>query len=53
MINMGASEVRTLEDEWTIVTIDGSLSSHFEHTIAVTSGLPEILTTVKEKSTTN
>ena len=45
MINMGGSAVRVLEDQWTAVTRDGSLSAHFEHTIAVqTSGSPRILT---------
>ena len=45
MINMGGSAVRVLEDQWTAVTRDGSLSAHFEHTIAVqASGSPRILT---------
>jgi methionyl aminopeptidase len=44
MLNVGASEIRTLEDGWTIVTADGSLSAHFEHTILVTKGAPKILT---------
>ena len=45
MINMGGSAVRVLEDQWTAVTRDGSLSAHFEHTIAVqASGSPSILT---------
>jgi len=44
MLNIGASEIRTLEDGWTIVTADGSLSAHFEHTILVTKGAPKILT---------
>ncbi len=45
MINAGQSDVRILEDEWTAVTKDGSLSAHFEHTIAIQpSGLPRILT---------
>ena len=35
MVNMGASAVRVLEDRWTAVTADGSLSAHFEHTIAI------------------
>jgi methionyl aminopeptidase len=44
MVNMGASEVRVLEDQWTAVTKDGSLSAHFEHTIAIQpSGPPRIL----------
>lgn len=45
MINMGESPVRILEDRWTAVTKDGSLSAHFEHTIAIQlSGPPRILT---------
>jgi methionyl aminopeptidase len=44
MVNMGRSAVRVLEDRWTAVTVDGSLSAHFEHTIAVQpSGAPRIL----------
>ena len=45
MINMGTEKVRTLEDEWTIVTEDGMPSAHFEHDIAVVDGKPEILST--------
>lgn len=48
MINMGTSEVKTLEDEWTIVTADGSLSAHFEHTVVVTKDGPEVLTVSKQ-----
>jgi len=44
MINMGRPETRCLEDGWTAVTRDGSLSAHFEHTIAVTEAGPRILT---------
>ncbi len=44
MVNAGGHEVRILEDEWTVVTLDGRLSAHFEHTIAITSTGPEILT---------
>ncbi len=45
MINMGGGGVRVLEDQWTAVTRDGSLSAHFEHTIAIQeSGPPRILT---------
>lgn len=44
MINMGGPETRTLEDEWTIVTADGSLSAHFEHTVLVDSDGPRLLT---------
>ncbi|MBI3603789.1 MAG: type I methionyl aminopeptidase [Nitrospirae bacterium] len=45
MVNMGDSGVRILDDQWTAVTKDGSLSAHFEHTIAIqASGPPKILT---------
>ena len=45
MINAGAYEVKILGDGWTTVTKDGSLSAHFEHTIAITEQGPVILTT--------
>ena len=44
MVNAGGPEVETLSDGWTAVTKDGSLSAHFEHTIAITENGPEILT---------
>jgi methionyl aminopeptidase len=44
MINMGSAEVKVLEDKWTAVTIDGSVSAHFEHTVAITNDGPRILT---------
>ena len=44
MVNIGDWRTRLLDDQWTVVTADGSLSAHFEHTIAVTDGEPEILT---------
>ncbi len=44
MLNSGKKEIAVLEDEWTIVTADGSLSAHFEHTVAVTHSGTEILT---------
>lgn len=45
MVNVGTSGVRILDDQWTAVTSDGSLSAHFEHTIAIqASGPPRILT---------
>lgn len=46
MINAGTPLVRLLDDGWTAVTQDGSLSAHFEHTIAITENGPEILTTL-------
>ena len=50
MINLGGSRVRTMPDGWTVVTEDGSLSCHFEHTVLVTEGEPEILTWLKKKT---
>ena len=44
MINAGGHQVKVRPDGWTIVTSDGSLSAHFEHTVAITSNGPEILT---------
>ncbi|MBN3039229.1 MAG: type I methionyl aminopeptidase [Candidatus Omnitrophica bacterium] len=44
MVNQGSYEVEILEDKWTAVTKDRQLSAHFEHTICVTEGKPEILT---------
>jgi methionyl aminopeptidase len=46
MINAGGRDVETLEDGWTVVTRDRSLSAHFEHTIAITDNGTEILTTL-------
>lgn len=44
MVNEGKFHVRTLSDGWTVVTADGSLSAHYENTIAITTNEPEILT---------
>jgi len=44
MVNAGRADVKILKDGWTVVTQDGSLSAHFEHTVLVTEGEPEILT---------
>ena len=46
MINMGLPGVKTLSDGWTVETKDGSLSAHFEHTVAITTDGPQILTLV-------
>ena len=43
MINMGRADVVWLDDNWTVVTDDGSLSAHYENTILITGGEPEIL----------
>jgi methionyl aminopeptidase len=44
MVNIGGDETRVLDDEWTVVTADASLSAHFEHTVVITEGEAEILT---------
>ncbi len=44
MFNLGTEETRTLDDEWTVVTADGALSAHWEHTVAITEDGPWILT---------
>lgn len=46
MINIGKPDVKVLPDGWTVLTKDGSLSAHFEHTVAITSDGPQIMTTV-------
>ena len=43
MITAGSYNVKTLRDGWTVVTTDGSLCSHYEHTILITDGEPELL----------
>jgi methionyl aminopeptidase len=50
MVNAGTYEVRVLGDGWTAVTTDGKKSAHFEHTVLVTSGKPEILTKVRKNN---
>ena len=44
MLNIGHKATRVLDDDWTVVTADGSWSAHFEHTVLITDGEPEILT---------
>ena len=44
MITLGDPGTRTLADDWTVVSADGSLAAHFEHTIALTEHGPEVLT---------
>jgi len=44
MVNLGGWETRVLADDWTVVTADGGLSAHFEHTVALTDNGPEVLT---------
>lgn len=46
MINLGKAGVKTMSDGWTVKTIDGKLSSHWEHTIVITNDGPQILTVV-------
>ena len=47
MVNMGSLHTRTLKDGWTVVTVDGQPSAHFEHTVAITDEGPEVLTRVR------
>jgi len=47
MVNAGTHKVRTLRDGWTVVTVDSSLSAHYENTVAILSDGPEILTLIK------
>jgi len=47
MVNVGRPDIRTLDDKWTVVTVDGSLSAHFEHTVAIERDGPRILTQVQ------
>jgi methionyl aminopeptidase len=49
MVNAGQAAVKILKDGWTVVTQDGSLSAHFEHTVLITDGKPEILTWPEKK----
>ncbi len=51
MINMGSRDVLWMDDEWTVVTKDGSLSAHYENTILITEGKPEILSLTEEEKT--
>lgn len=44
MVNMGTYDVNTLSDNWTVVTADGKLSAHYEHSVLITSNGPELLT---------
>lgn len=44
MFNLGSAETRVLDDDWTVVTVDGALSSHWEHTVAITEDGPWVLT---------
>ncbi len=46
MLNHGTWQTRTLEDGWTVVTADGELSAHFEHTVAITEDGPQLLTSL-------
>ena len=46
MVNIGRCDVVWMDDDWTIVTEDGSMSAHYENTILITKGEPEILSLV-------
>lgn len=49
MINAGRMDVEWLDDDWTVVTQDGSLSAHYENTVLITDGVPEILTLTEDE----
>lgn len=49
MVNMGRYDVEWTEDDWTVVTEDGSLSAHYENTVLITDGEPEILTLTEDE----
>ena len=44
MVTLGTHETKALEDGWTVVTADGKIAAHFEHTVAITLRGPEVLT---------
>jgi methionyl aminopeptidase len=50
MFNLGGRHIETLGDDWTVVTVDGQVSAHFEHTVAVTEAGPRVLTVVPSKA---
>jgi methionyl aminopeptidase len=52
MFNLGGPETVLLEDQWTVVTADGSLSAHFEHTVALTQEGVKVLTAVESDLST-
>ena len=52
MVNMGTPHTKTLKDGWTVVTVDGQPSAHFEHTVAITEEGPEVLTRVRSRDAT-
>ncbi len=49
IVNAGGAAVRELRDRWTVATADGSLSAHFEHTVAITEGDPDVLTRLEPR----
>jgi methionyl aminopeptidase len=53
MVNAGGKEIRTLKDKWTVVTADGSLSAHFEHTVLIHPDGPRLLTVIPATTPVN
>ena len=49
MFNLGTWETQVLDDEWTVVTADGSISAHFEDTIVINNNSAQILSEIQEK----
>ena len=50
MLSFGSAAIKTLDDRWTVVTVDGARTAHFEHTVAITSGEPKILTATRAEA---
>jgi methionyl aminopeptidase len=50
MVNQGSWEIKVLKNGWTVKTVDGALAAHYENTILITDGEPEILTVCEEQS---
>jgi len=49
MIDIGTKDVKWMDDNWTVKTADGSLSAHYENTVLITDGEPELFTCTKEE----
>jgi methionyl aminopeptidase len=50
MVNMGSKDIEILSDKWTVVTKDGRLAAHYEHSVLITRGEPELLTAWQEEA---
>ncbi len=48
MVNIGGAAIRVLDNDWTVITVDGSWAAHYENTVLITDGEPEILTMAED-----